>query len=331
MAEATIYEVAQRAGVSVATVSRAFNGGPVAPATKARVLAVAAELGYRPHRLAQGLASGRSWAVGVVVPDAAGPLYGRFERGLSETLFPEGYTYLASESRRQLQREFDLVEEFLSRKVDALVLVGSGASLEALTERFGRLPPTVLVEREGPDRAAVHLGVDHEAAAYRATRHLLATGHRRIAHVFGPRRAGRERRAGFLRALAEAGLRPFALVEGDFSEQSGYDAGRALLAKKARPDAVFLANDRMALGFYKAAWELGIAIPDQVSVVGFDDLRFAAYLTPPLTTMRQPAELLGRRAGAAVLALLAGQRPKSTVLPCELIARASVRHEGGEV
>ncbi len=331
MADATIYEVARRAGVSVATVSRAFNGGPVAASTKARVLAAAAELGYRPHRLAQGLAAGRSWAVGVVIPDAAGPLYGRFERGLSEALFSQGYTYLASESRRQLQREFDLVEEFLSRKVDALVLVGSGASMEALTKRFGHLPPTVLVEREGPGRAAAHLRVDHEDAAYRATRHLLDRGHRRIAHVLGPRRAGREREAGFLRALAEAGQRPFALIPGDFSEESGYDAGRALLAKKARPDAVFLANDRMALGFYKAAWELGVKIPDQVSVVGFDDLRFAAYLTPPLTTMRQPAEVLGRRAGAAVLQLLAGKRPQRSVLPCELVARASVRHEGGEV
>ncbi len=331
MERVTIYQVAEAAGVSVATVSRALNGGPVAPETRERVLAAVRRLGYRPDRLAQGLATGKSRTVGVVIPDATGPLYGRMQRGLADALAAAGFGYIATESRRDPGREEALLDEMLSRKVEALVLVGSGLAPEALKARFGRLPPVVLIEREGGEAGVPTFQIDNEGAAYRATRHLVEAGHRRIAHIRGLRRAGREREAGYRRALAEAGLAPGPVVDGDFTEAGGYRATRALLATGGFT-AVFVANDRMALGVYRAAFERGLRIPDDLSVVGFDDLAFAAYLTPPLTTLKQPAHRLGFLAGEAVLALLGGRKPTGRVLPCGLKVRASVKHvEGGAV
>ncbi len=330
MERVTIYEVARAAGVSVATVSRALNGGPVAPATRERVLEIARRLGYRPDRLAQGLATGKSRTVGVVIPDATGPLYGQMQRGLADVLTAAGFGYIATESRRDPGREAALLDEMLARKVEALVLVGSGLPVEALRARFSALPPLVLIEREGAAAGVPTYQIENEAAAYRATRALLLAGHTRIAHIKGLRRAGREREAGFLRALAEAGLKRAAVLAGDFTEEGGYRAARALLARGGFT-AIFAANDRMALGVYRAAFEAGLRIPEDLSVVGFDDLAFSAYLTPPLSTLRQPAYELGRRAGEAVLSMLGGGTPESAVLPCAFVARASVARMGGAV
>ena len=330
MARVTIYEVAHAAGVSVATVSRALNGGPVAPVTRERVLAAARRLGYRPDRLAQGLATGRSRTVGVVIPDATGPLYGQMQRGLAEGLTAHGLGYIATESRRDPGREAALLDEMLARKVEALVLVGSGLPVEALRARFTYLPPIVLIEREGAAAGVPTYQIENEGAAYRATRVLIEAGHTRIAHIRGVRRAGREREAGFLRALREAGLRPAAVASGDFTEAGGYQAAKSLLLDPGF-SAVFVANDRMALGVYRAALEASLRIPEDLSVVGFDDLAFSAYLTPPLSTLRQPAYELGRRAAAAVLDLLGGKTPESAVLPCAYKARASVARKGGAV
>ncbi len=328
MGRITIYEVAKKAGVSVATVSRALNGGRVAPETKAKVLEAIRALGYRPDRMAQTLASGKSRTVGVVIPDSTGPLYGLMLRGLSDALLEHGYGYIGTESRRDPSREAALLDEMLARKVEALVLVGSGIPAQALRQRFPKLPPAVLIEREGQETALPTFQIDNEAAAYRATRLLLEAGHTRIAHIQGLRRAGRERERGYRRALADAGVPLGPMARGDFTEEGGYRAMRALIQSETFT-AVFVANDRMALGVYKAAFEAGLTIPDDVSVVGFDDLAFAAYLNPPLTTLRQPAYQLGLEAGQAVLALLAGRTPESKVLPCELVARASVKHKGG--
>lgn len=266
--------------------------------------------------------------MGVVIPDATGPLYGQMQRGLADGLTAHGLGYIATESRRDPGREAALLDEMLARKVEALVLVGSGLPLEALRARFAHLPPVVLIEREGAAAGVPTFQIENEAAAHRATRALLEAGHTRIAHIRGLRRAGREREAGFLRALEEAGLRPAAVASGDFTEEGGYRAARALLAAGGF-SAVFAANDRMALGVYRAAFEAGLRIPDDLSVVGFDDLAFAAYLTPPLSTLRQPAYELGRRAAAAVLDLLGGKTPVSAVLPCAYVARASVARKGG--
>ena len=324
----TIYEVADAAGVSVATVSRALNGGRVAPQTRARVLRVAEELGFSPSPAARVLATGKSRAIGVVIPDATGPLYGRMLRGIGLELAQAGYTYLVESSERDPGREARVLRDLSARDVEALVLIGSGLGSQALAEMRRELPELVLVEREGAALEAPMITIDNVAAGERATRHLIEHGHTRIAHVAGPRRAGRERLEGWLRALAAAGLEPGPVVEGGFTEAGGYRAA-AELAAMGGFTAVFVASDRMALGAYRAIREAGLRVGEDVSVIGFDGLEFGAYLDPPLATLRQPAQQLGQAAARAALAVLRGERPENVVLPCELVPRASVRKIGG--
>ena len=326
----TIYEVADAAGVSVATVSRALNGGRVAPLTRARVLRTAERLGFSPSPAARVLATGKSRAIGVVIPDATGPLYGRMLRGIGLELAQAGYTYLVESSERDPARERQVLRDLSARDVEALVLIGSGLGPRSLAAMQGELPSLVLVEREGADLAAPMITIDNESAAERATRYLIEHGHTRIAHIAGPRRAGRERLAGWRRALEAHGLAPGPVANGGFTEEGGYRAAQALLARGGF-SAVFVASDRMALGAYRAVREAGLRVGEDVSVVGFDGLEFGAYLDPPLTTLRQPAQRLGEASARAVLAVLRGERPPNEVLPCELVARASVMEYGGGI
>ncbi len=324
----TIYQVASTAGVSVATVSRALNGGRVAPQTRERVLRVAEDLGFSPSSAARVLATGKSRAIGVVIPDATGPLYGRMLHGIGLELAREGYTYLVESSERDPDREARVLRDLSARDVEALVLIGSGLGPGALAEMRRDLPELVLVEREGADLEAPMITIDNLAAAERATGYLVDLGHTRIAHIAGPRRAGRERLAGWRRALEVAGLTPGPVVNGDFTEAGGYQAGRRL-ARKGGFSAVFVASDRMALGAYTAFREAGLRVGRDVSLVGFDGLEFGAYLDPPLATLRQPAQQLGQAAARAVLAVIRGERPANVVLSCELLPRASVIEYGG--
>ncbi|ADR37219.1 transcriptional regulator, LacI family [Oceanithermus profundus DSM 14977] len=324
----TIYEVADAAGVSVATVSRALNGGRVAPSTRERVLQVAGRLGFSPSPAARVLATGKSRAIGVVIPDATGPLYGRMLRGIGLELAQAGYTYLVESSERDPGREGQVLRDLSARDVEALVLIGSGLGPQALAAMQGELPALVLVEREGAELAAPMVTIDNESAAERATRYLIEHGHERIAHIAGPRRAGRERLAGWRRALAAAGLAPGPVADGGFTEAGGYRAAEALIGQGGF-SAVFVASDRMALGAYRAFREAGLRVGEDVSVVGFDGLEFGAYLDPPLTTLRQPAQQLGQAAARAALAVTRGERPENVVLSCELVPRASVMEYGG--
>jgi len=324
----TIYEVAEAAGVSVATVSRALNGGRVAPQTRERVLQIAAELGFSPSSAARVLATGKSRAVGVVIPDATGPLYGRMLRGIGLELARAGYTYLVESSERDPEREARVLRDLSARDVEALVLIGSGLGPEALAAMRRELPELVLVEREGAALEAPMITIDNLAAAERATGYLIEHGHTRIAHIAGPRRAGRERLAGWRRALAAHGLAPGPVADGGFTEAGGYRAAGELI-QKGGFSAVFVASDRMALGAYRAFREAGLRVGVDVSLVGFDGLEFGAYLDPPLATLRQPAQQLGQAAARAALAVTRGERPENVVLSCELLPRASVSKFGG--
>lgn len=324
----TIYEVAKEAGVSVATVSRAFNGGRVAPSTRERVLQIAARLGFSPSPAARVLATGKSRAIGVVIPDATGPLYGRMLRGIGLELQQAGYTYVVESSERDPGRESQVLRDLSARDVEALILIGSGLDSRALAAMQGELPELVLVEREGGELAAPMITIDNEVSAERATRYLIEHGHTRIAHIAGPRRAGRERLAGWSRALAAHGLPAGPVAEGGFTEQGGYHAARELI-EQGGFSAVFAASDRMALGAYHAFRKAGLQVGVDVSLIGFDGLEFGAYLDPPLTTLRQPAQQLGQAAARAALAIARGERPENVVLSCELIPRASVSNNGG--
>jgi DNA-binding LacI/PurR family transcriptional regulator len=296
----TIHDVAREAGASIATVSRALNGGVVSPAARVRIERAVALLGYRRNDVARGLVTGRTGLLGVILPDLIGPLYAQMARGIEDELEARGMHAMVVTDHREPDAERRIVEVLRARRVDGMVLIGSSLPEATLRAAAGDVP-IALVQREGPETSLPEVRLDDAAGVRAVVAHLLALGHRCIGHLAGTRRDGVERRDAFVAAVRAAGLEPGPVVESDFSEDGGAAAAPRLFDD---PDvtAVFCGNDRMAVGLLHAAASRGIAVPHDLSVVGFDDLTWARYLTPPLTTVRQPGRELGRAAARLVLA-----------------------------
>jgi len=323
-AHPTIRDVARDARASIATVSRVLNGGVVSQATRARIEEAISRLGYRRNDVARGLVTGRSGLLGVVVPDVAGPLYALMARGIEDVTEPLGLQFCMLTDNRSAELEAAAIVTLLERRVDGLVLIGSLLDAPSLGRLLAGGPGVVLVEREGDATGFATISLDNAEGARIATEHLIACGHRRIAHVTGIRQAGARRLAGYLEAMSSAGLEPGPLIEADFSERSGAVAAEALLTHP-EVTAVFCSNDRSALGLFSVVSERGVRIGHDLSVIGFDDLPFSAYLTPALTTVRQDARAIGRLAAERLVAALAGtSAAHHQVVPTELVVRASV-------
>ncbi|MPT16078.1 MAG: LacI family transcriptional regulator [Microbacterium sp.] len=316
--------VAARAGVSGQTVSRVVNGSPrVDPQTRARVEAAMAELGYRPHRAARALRTGRSHTLGLVVTTLATVGNSRMLQATAEAAAVRGYALTVVTAADGVEAAFARLAD---QGVDgALVLNEASALVPAAT-----LPPelhlVVVDAPAGAGAAVVHS--DHAAGSQAATRHLLDLGHETVHHLAGPAGsfAAAERERGWREALADAGVVPPPVVRGDWSAESGFAAGAALGAT-----AVFCANDQMALGLLRAVAESGRAVPSDVSVVGFDDIPEAANFLPPLTTVRQDFPALAQQAVTALIAAVEGDatatdRAAPVVVPTRLVERASTAH-----
>jgi DNA-binding LacI/PurR family transcriptional regulator len=316
--------VAARAGVSGQTVSRVVNGSPrVDPQTRARVEAAMAELGYRPHRAARALRTGRSHTLGLVVTTLATVGNSRMLQATAEAAAVRGYALTVVTAADGVEAAFARLAD---QGVDgALVLNEASALVPAAT-----LPPelhlVVVDAPAGAGAAVVHS--DHAAGSQAATRHLLDLGHETVHHLAGPAGsfAAAERERGWREALADAGAVPPPVVRGDWSAESGFAAGAALGAT-----AVFCANDQMALGLLRAVAESGRAVPSDVSVVGFDDIPEAANFLPPLTTVRQDFPALAQQAVTALIAAVEGDatatdRAAPVVVPTRLVERASTAH-----
>ena len=327
----TIRDVAERAGVSRQTVSRAINNkGEIDSATRQRILEVARELGYRPNRLARGLKTNRTFTLGLVVPDIANPFFAEVVRGASEVADGAGYGVLLCNTDERPDREWAILRLLEAQRVDGLILVSSRLSEARLDEAIAAWPPIVLVNRWAQARPGLGCVLVNDArGALVAVEHLLAKGHRRIGFVAGApeSHSGQERRRGYRQAMGGAGLDvpegwcvPCApTVEG------GREAVLRLL--RAHPDltALLAYNDLVALGAQQAARELGRAVPQELALVGWDDIVFAAHVSPPLTTLRMPKQQLGRRAMELLLALLGDPAlaPPPVMLEAELIVRES--------
>lgn len=323
----TIHDIARQAGVSPSTVSRVLNGStPVAEAKRAAVLAAVQALQYQPSVLAQGLARGRTSVVGVLTQDIGSPFYAELLKGIEQGLYGSGYHPMFASGNWRGDDEREAVEMLLSRRVDALIVLGGqlpDTDLCGLAEQT----PLVVVGRSVAGLEQQCLRVDDRQGAYRATRYLIELGHTRIAHITGlaSHQDANDRRSGYVAALAESGLvaDPQLIVEGDFGEQSGLLAADALLSRSARFTAIFTANDQLAYGARLALFRRGIRVPDDISLVGFDDQAASAYTTPPLTTMRQPTLEMGREAARAVLRLLDGQPVELPIVQTSLVIRES--------
>lgn len=320
-------DVAARAGVSHQTVSRVLRDHPnVRVTTRERVLAAIDELGYRPNHAARVLVTGRSGALGVISLNST--LYGPASMlyAVEEASRSAGYSVTVATVRAvDLASLREGVQRLLDRAVDGIVVIAPLASASEAIEDLPVGVPVVAVEGD-PSTPPSVVRVDQVSGARVATEHLLAAGHRTVWHVAGPTEwfDAQGRITGWRTALADAGVEAPEPLSGDWSAASGYAAGREL-ARTPQVTAVFAANDQMALGVYRALRERGLRVPDDISVVGFDDIPEAAYLTPALTTMRQDFAAVGTRALRALLHQIETGRTEwhDEVVHTQLIIRES--------
>ena len=326
----TIRDVALRAGVSVATVSRVFNSsGPVREETRRRIREVARELQYVPDAAARSLTMRRTGAIGVILPDLHGEFFSEVIRGIDQTARQQDHHLLVSSSHND-RREIEAAVQAMRGRVDGLILMSPDLDALALAANLPESLPVVLLNCAVEGTPFDALNVDNFGGAGAAVRHLVARGHRRVGIINGAERNydAQERRRGYLAALRAAGVAPHESLEaaGNFTESAGYDGARALLAGSARPTAIFAANDSTAIGALSAIREEGLRVPEDVAVVGFDDIPLARYMSPPLSSVRVPIFELGARATRMLLEAVASKNQhqrRQELLPTTLVVRAS--------
>ncbi|HYL70615.1 MAG TPA: LacI family DNA-binding transcriptional regulator [Candidatus Dormibacteraeota bacterium] len=324
---ATIKDVARRARVSIASVSRTLNhADTVAPEIRERVLRAARSLRYTPHAVARSLISRRTHTVGLVLPDMHGGYFSELIRGVDGAARSRGLHLLVSSSRGSSLEVTEALRS-MNGRVDGLLVMSPHVDAATLVEALPVGLPTVLINSRAPAGIRPGFVVDDFGGARSMTAHLAGCGYRRIAHIRGQEShfESGERLRGYQAALTAGGLQPLVL-EGDFSEESGYRAGRELAARRERPDAVFAANDTMAIGCLFALTEAGIRVPEDMGLAGFDDVPVARYVSPPLTTVRADVAGIGQRALERLAAAIADPEREDSALetlPVELVVRAS--------
>jgi LacI family transcriptional regulator len=348
----TIQDIARLAGVSKATVSRVLNRNPsVDPVLTARVLDVIKEHNFVPNITATVLASGRTPLIGVITPPLNWPAMPEILHGVSEYI--ENTTYeIVLYSISQERNHADVLNRILAmRMVSGLLAIFPGKLIHHLTAFHQQGLPLVIIDDQETPTDIPWVGVDNRASAYTATRYLLSIGHRHIAHIQGPQTyyCAQERYQGYYQALCDAGIEidPSWLLQGDFTKASGRQCATTLFSRERDtwPSAIFTGNDEMAYGLLEVAEEQGIRIPEDITIIGFDDYMLSAHVRPPLTTIQQPFSAIGRKAVTMLLRDIAahdsidksssGQRPSPSAapgensqppriqLPTDLIVRAS--------
>ena len=327
----TIRDVARKAGVSVATVSRVLNSsGPVSPGTRKRVEEVAEKLEYIPHGGAQSLITRRTGNLGIILPDLYGEFFSQLIRGMDQATRAAGYHVLLSSSHAD-RVELEAALRAMRGRVDALILMSPDNAPEELLKGVPKgLPVLLLNTEEGGTPPVDTLNVDNRGGAYAAVRHLLSLGRTRVGLIGGTlsNHDARERRDGYRAALSDAGVeQPKEWeVAADFTKAGGRRAARELLALTDPPTAVFAANDSMAVGALSAFREAGVRVPEDVALVGFDDVPITRYVTPPLSSVRVDLSRFGERAVERVMEILedpTSHEPRHEVVPTSLVIRSS--------
>ncbi|GAA1849260.1 LacI family DNA-binding transcriptional regulator [Myceligenerans crystallogenes] len=324
-------DVAARAGVSHQTVSRVLNGSPrVAPDTRERVVQAIRDLGYRRNVAARALVTARSATLGVITSSSV--LYGPTSTliAVEEAAREQGwFTSVAAIGTYDAEAVHHVLEHFMSQAVEGVVVIAPQEDVGRAIDAFDAPIPVVLIAaRESTVERTIPLAVDHAAGAALVVEHLLELGHESVLHVAGPQDwfDAQQRLAGWRAALTDHGAPVPDPVIADWSADRGHEIGRELVERIAAghgPTAVFAANDQLALGLVRAFWEAGVRIPEDVSLVGFDDVEGAGQFIPPLTTVRQPFAELGRRSVELLFEAVAGGSPQGALIPPELIVRSS--------
>lgn len=327
----TIEDVAKRAGVSAMTVSRVINNsGYISQETRQRVERAIAELGYVPNALARGLRFKQTKTLALVLTDITNPFFTTLARGVEDAASEQGFSVIFCNTDESQEKESSYLNVVVQKQVDGVLLIPAQSALESVTFLRERGVRFVVLDRRIPGAEADVVRGDSEQGAYALVCHLLALGHRRIAALSGPETVSTaaDRVAGYRRALAEADLtfEPALVRYGGFTQESGYEMAQAVLALPQPPTALLTGNNFIAIGALHALREAGLRVPDDISIVTFDDLPAAVAIDPFLTVAAQPAYEMGRQATALLLDRLADggpAGPQEIVLPAELIVRRS--------
>jgi DNA-binding LacI/PurR family transcriptional regulator len=337
MARVSIRDVAERAGVSETTVSHALSGRrPVSKMALAKVQEASEELGYRPSRVARSLRGGRTHTIALIVPDICNPFYPALARGLQEAITQAGYRTFVCDADNRSSAEDDLAIDCIEREVDGVVIAPLQAELPEVLLSAHSVPKVVLGSSAVLSEAVLrHANVDvvvsHDELGTRmATEHLIELGHREIGYITAPSQIGPagRRLSGYRAAMTQAGLTVGAerVAVTSFSPEGGSDGLAMLLAGSVPPTAVVCANDLIALGALHYAQEHGIAVPEALALIGFDDIEAAALVKPRLTTVRNPSVELGRACGALLLDRMEGEYvggAREVRIATELVIRES--------
>lgn len=325
----TISDVAKVAGVSVATVSRVINGiANVSPETTAKVTKAIQELDYRPNLLGRNLRRTKSERILVLLPNISNPFYSEIVKGIEDVANRNGYNIMLCNTDSDIKREKKYIKMLKTRLADGAILMASEISCEELTELAKEVSMVQCCEyKEGIP--VFHVSIDNEKAAYKATKHLISLGHRKIAFIGANNQflSSNLREKGYLRALSDEGIEPNPdyLCYGDYSYKSGLRNMKKLLNLQERPTAVFCVSDVMAIGAIRLAMEENLKVPEELAVCGFDNIHFSWMFTPSVTTIAQPMYDLGCTAMDALIRIIEGKSSEVIhyFLEYELIIRDS--------
>ncbi|WP_271752580.1 LacI family DNA-binding transcriptional regulator [Cohnella sp. JJ-181] len=330
----SIFDVAKKSGLSVVTVSRVINNAPsVRPGNREKVLRAMRELGYHPSAAARSLARGRTGVIGLTLATLQDSFFDAVVKEISDRLAEQGYFLALSVETGAGGGAGRLI--FEEDRVDGVIVLSpmqeDGYELELLRKRI----PYILLDNQQPSPSAPSVVVNNFKGGYEAARHLIGLGHREIAHIAGPGAylSSQDRERGFLQALGEAGLAPWAIEPGAFDIETGYRIASAWIAAGKLPGAVFAADDHIALGVVDACKNAGLRVPRDLSVVGFDDQFLATAMRPALTTVRQPADKIAHRGVELLLSAIGGESRRHVKIQIdpELIVRDSTAAPGGNV
>lgn len=328
---ATIRDVAKRAGVAPITVSRVINNsGYVNEKTRARVEAAIADLGYVPNVLARSLRSRRTGTLGLILTDISNPFWTTVARGVEDAASDAGFNVILCNTDESEVEQDKYLHVLMQKQVDGVLLVPARSAVEPVKFIQSQNTSVVVLDRRIPNSQTDAVRCDSEGGAYQLTRLLLSLGHRRIAMLSGPRgvSTAEDRVTGYRRALAEAGVDVDAapVCYGEFSLGSGYDMTIQALARTPRPSALFAGNNFIAIGALRALRDAGLRVPEDLALVGFDDLPADLVVDPFLTVAAQPAYEMGRQATELLLARLSEEAPaayQEIVLATEIVVRGS--------
>lgn len=325
---ATIKDVAKLARVALSTASYALSGDSrVSSKTRSKVLDAARQLNYRKNGFAMDLKRSRTKTIALILTDLSGPYYSELIRSVQEVALTNGYDLIACSLMGG--RDSTAVKFLREKRADGAIILAPNIRDEVLVETSGPQFPIVVMDRQLSSDYLLNVLVDGEQGGYTATRYLLENGHKHVAYISGSSDSydNHLRYKGYLRALAEAGLEEQSKwrLSGNFVREGGYNATKMLIMQGSLPSAVFYGNDEMAIGGLKAFEECGISVPNDISVIGYDDIQLAEYVNPPLTTIRQPKSEAGSLAAHLLFQALAGESVKqSYMLTTDMMERASV-------